>query len=109
MWIPSGHLTREHRGENSVDTLYRGMVGAGETAETGDKLPTIRQHTRNSETQSNKLFSERHGPSTLVCSGFLARCRLAVTNSVNKSVVVAGDSRTPGFYAGLRRPIFVLD
>jgi len=30
------------------------MGGAGENAETGDKLPTIRQHTRNSETQSDR-------------------------------------------------------
>ena len=68
-----------------------------------DNTPGTRKH------RATELFNERHGLSALFCSGFLARCRLAVTNSVNKLVVVAGDSRTPGFYAGLRRPIFVLD
>ena len=33
-----------------------GMGDAGKNAGTGDKLPTIRQRTKNSETQSDTTF-----------------------------------------------------
>ena len=32
------------------------MGGAGENAGTGDKLPTIRQHSRNSDTQRDRIL-----------------------------------------------------
>ncbi len=74
--IPCGHLTMEHFGENSVDTLERRWEVLVKMREQEincrrfDNTPGTRKH------RAIKLFNERHGLSALFCSGFLARCRL---------------------------------
>ena len=77
--IPCGHLTREHFGENLVDTLERrwGVLVKMREQETNcrrlDNTPGTRKH------RATELFNERHGLSALFCSGFLARYRLRRT------------------------------
>ena len=69
----------EHFGENSIDTLERRWEVLVKMREYGTNCQRFDNRLGTRKRRATELFNECHGLSALICSGFLARCRLSRT------------------------------